>query len=352
MSEVAPEPSPVLEEPPETTDTTDIKEELLTETVESPDAEVAIKDDVDAVAESGEDSVEKFDTSEDPVPVHKIEDGGDATGDDDAPNLVEANSSGDAKLIKDLDDEAPKTFPQVLMDILSNEEDSDTIAWMPHGRSFIIYKKKKFAAHVLPKYFKATKFTSFTRKLNRWGFTRVTRGPEMGSYYHKLFLRDDPSLCLRMSSHSSSKFQDTQQQLMPAPMPPLPFGMPMAFGMPGMQPMMPGGMPGMNPGDLSQQNQYINQQLQQLQWQQFQLQQLQQQQQHHAQQQGHNPHGPPMHPPPGHHPHMGHPQSGPHHMPPPHHQQPPPPGQAPSGPPMAPPGNMPPGSITPKREGV
>ena len=67
------------------------------------------------------------------------------------------------------------------MDILSNEEDSDTIAWMPHGRSFIIYKKKKFAAHVLPKYFKATKFTSFTRKLNRWGFTRVTRGPEVGA---------------------------------------------------------------------------------------------------------------------------------------------------------------------------
>ena len=66
-----------------------------------------------------------------------------------------------------------------LMDILASEEDSDTIAWLPHGRSFIIYKKKKFAAQVLPKYFKATKFTSFTRKLNRWGFTRVTRGPEV-----------------------------------------------------------------------------------------------------------------------------------------------------------------------------
>ena len=154
------------------------------------------------------------------------------------------------------------------MEILSNEEDSDTISWLPHGRSFIIYKKKKFAAQVLPKYFKATKFTSFTRKLNRWGFTRVTRGPEMGSYYHKLFLRDDPSLCLRMSSHSSSKFQE-QQQLMPAPMAPggMPFGgMPFMPGMamPGMNPMM-GGMPGMPPADLSQQNQIINQQLQQLQ---------------------------------------------------------------------------------------
>ena len=31
------------------------------------------------------------------------------------------------------------------MDILNDEEDQDTIAWLPHGRSFIIYKKKKFA---------------------------------------------------------------------------------------------------------------------------------------------------------------------------------------------------------------
>ena len=103
----------------------------------------------------------------------------------------------------------------------------------------------------------------------------------MGSYYHKLFLREDPSLCLRMSSHSSSKFHE-QQQLMPTPMAPggMPFGgMPFGMGgmcMPGMNPMMNAPMaPGMNPADLSQQNQMINQQLQQLQWQQFQLQQLQ-----------------------------------------------------------------------------
>lgn len=40
------------------------------------------------------------------------------------------------KLLKDLDDEAPKTFPQILMEILNSEEESDTIAWLPHGRSF------------------------------------------------------------------------------------------------------------------------------------------------------------------------------------------------------------------------
>lgn len=44
--------------------------------------------------------------------------------------------SSESKLLKDLDDEAPKTFPQILMEILNNEEESDTIAFLPHGRSF------------------------------------------------------------------------------------------------------------------------------------------------------------------------------------------------------------------------
>jgi len=270
----------------------------------------------------------------------------------------------DNKMLKDLDDEAPKTFPQILMDILANGEESDTIAWLPHGRSFIIYKKKKFAQTVLPTYFKATKFTSFTRKLNRWGFTRVTRGPEMGSYYHKLFLRDEPNLCLRMSSHSSSKFQE-QQQLMPNPMG-MPFGG-MPFGMM-MNPM------NMNPSEMNQQSQVIQAQLQQLQWQQYQLQQFQQQHQQAAagMQGGEDGSGPPgQHPHPSHHGHghapqgmhsqghpqghsqghsQGHPQGHPQsshmmHGPPPHVLGPPPHGPGgmgpPPGAPMVPPGAHP-----------
>lgn len=96
------------------------------------------------------------------------------------------------------------------MEILSNEVHSDVITWLPHGKGFIVFKKKKFAAEVLPKYFKQSKFTSFTRKLNRWGFTRITRGPETGSYYHKFFLRDQPRLCLQMSCQNP-RFQNEEQ---------------------------------------------------------------------------------------------------------------------------------------------
>ncbi len=83
-------------------------------------------------------------------------------------------------------EEVPVTFPQKLMTVLDNDQLSDIITWLPHGKGFIILQKKKFAAEVMPIYFKHSKFTSFTRKLNRWGFTRVPRGPEAGSYYHKV----------------------------------------------------------------------------------------------------------------------------------------------------------------------
>lgn len=78
------------------------------------------------------------------------------------------------------------TFPEKLMSVLDNDQLSAIITWLPHGKGFIILQKKKFASDIMPLYFKHSKFTSFTRKLNRWGFTRVPRGPETGAYYHKV----------------------------------------------------------------------------------------------------------------------------------------------------------------------
>lgn len=116
--------------------------------------------------------------------------------------VVPSETSGDDS------HEMSMTFPQRLMEILScDDEYSDVISWIPNGAAFVIYKKKKFSTDVLPKFFKQSKFTSFTRKLNRWGFIRVTRGPQTGSYFHKLFHRDQPDLCLQM------RCQNVRQQI-------------------------------------------------------------------------------------------------------------------------------------------
>lgn len=82
-------------------------------------------------------------------------------------------------------------FPQRLMEMLSNEEHSNIITWLPHGKSFLIIKKSKFITEVLPKYFKETQYASFTRKLTRWGFDRVNRGPETGAFYHRHFQKEN-----------------------------------------------------------------------------------------------------------------------------------------------------------------
>lgn len=63
----------------------------------------------------------------------------------------------------------------------------------------MVFDKKAFEKEILPKYFnKQSKFASFTRKLNRWAFTRVTRGPDAGAWFHPCFQRGNYRLLMRM----------------------------------------------------------------------------------------------------------------------------------------------------------
>lgn len=66
---------------------------------------------------------------------------------------------------------------------------ADIMSWQPHGRCFLVHKPKDFAAKVLPRFFHQKKYASFQRQLNLYGFNRITKGPDSGSYYHELFLR-------------------------------------------------------------------------------------------------------------------------------------------------------------------
>lgn len=104
--------------------------------------------------------------------------------------------------------------PPQLMDVLDRSDLVDIISWMPHGRAFIVKKPKLFAVDVLPRFFKQTKYLSFTRQLNLWGFKRITKGLDGGAYYHELFLRGRPYLAMRMKRH---KVKGTGIKLTPNP---------------------------------------------------------------------------------------------------------------------------------------
>ena len=105
-------------------------------------------------------------------------------------------------------------MPKDMMQTATSDPNSPTysasIHWMPHGKAFVITDPDAFSADVLVRYFKSTKFKSFTRKLYRWGFRQITKGPDKGSYHHELFVRDDPALCVKMNCHYSDKELRTQ----------------------------------------------------------------------------------------------------------------------------------------------
>jgi HSF-type DNA-binding len=87
-----------------------------------------------------------------------------------------------------------------LKEILDDPQNAKWIAWLPHGRAFVIYHKREFATDVLSKYcMRTAKYSSFSRKLNRWGFVRVPRGPEIGAYYHPLFRQSEGQLVQQMT---------------------------------------------------------------------------------------------------------------------------------------------------------
>jgi hypothetical protein len=49
--------------------------------------------------------------------------------------------------------------------------------------------------------FNQSKYTSFQRQLNLYGFSRIKEGADSGGYYHRLFLRAYPDLCKHINRH-------------------------------------------------------------------------------------------------------------------------------------------------------
>lgn len=109
-------------------------------------------------------------------------------------NLICAERQKNGEILLAKGDDAV-TFPVKLYAILEDPNNHHAISWQPHGRSWKVHKRDIFMKKVCPKYFSQTKFESFVRQSNGWGFRRLKRdGPDRNSYYHELFLRGQPEL--------------------------------------------------------------------------------------------------------------------------------------------------------------
>lgn len=93
-------------------------------------------------------------------------------------------------------------FPQKLhMLLTAAEQDKELeriVSWKVHGRAFSVHDRKRFLKEVLPEWFLQSRFESFQRQLNLYGFCRITTGPDRGACYHELFLRQKPLLAARI----------------------------------------------------------------------------------------------------------------------------------------------------------
>ena len=57
------------------------------------------------------------------------------------------------------------SFPTKLHKILSTPDCNECIDWLPHGRAFRILKAKCFEEHVLPNFFRSSRYSSFMRQV-------------------------------------------------------------------------------------------------------------------------------------------------------------------------------------------
>ena len=99
-------------------------------------------------------------------------------------------------------------FPWKLHDMLDNARADgveDIVSWSRNGRSFRVHKPPKFVDIVMGSYFKQTKYKSFQRQLNLYGFIRINEGPMKGGYKHKFFVRGQRALCQLISRSSASE---------------------------------------------------------------------------------------------------------------------------------------------------
>jgi len=101
------------------------------------------------------------------------------------------------------------SFPEMLREILLDEEHAHVISWSHSGKHFVVHDIHLFTTVILPKYFRQVIFRSFVRKLNRWGFKSLGISKAVApSFGHIYFLRDAPELTGRIRCISNPAMKD------------------------------------------------------------------------------------------------------------------------------------------------
>jgi hypothetical protein len=92
-------------------------------------------------------------------------------------------------------------FPWKLHLLLESVEkggQNHIISWLPDGNSFRVHDKQMFTEEIMQAFFGTSKYKSFQRSLNLWGFQSAKKGLNKGSISNSFFKRGIPDLCQGM----------------------------------------------------------------------------------------------------------------------------------------------------------
>lgn len=98
--------------------------------------------------------------------------------------------------------EPEHSFPwklHTLLEEAGREGFHNIVSWVQDGSAFKVHDSDSFVNIIMPNFFDQSKYESFRRQLNLYGFTRVTRGANKGYISHPCFMKGNRSLCKRIT---------------------------------------------------------------------------------------------------------------------------------------------------------
>jgi len=93
------------------------------------------------------------------------------------------------------------------MEVLSRPDSTHAIAWLPHGRAFVILDPDALVLNVLPRHLSSSgSLQSFMKRLYTWGIRKIkSNEPDAGAYCNDLFVRDTPDMCHAMKRRDEKR---------------------------------------------------------------------------------------------------------------------------------------------------
>ncbi|KAI8868855.1 winged helix DNA-binding domain-containing protein, partial [Ramicandelaber brevisporus] len=89
-------------------------------------------------------------------------------------------------------------FATKLYQLVSDDANRDVIMWSPSGGSFLVLNQEELEKKILAVHFKHSKFASFQRQLNMYGFSKVNKSPRgnkaandmmLAEFAHRYFIQ-------------------------------------------------------------------------------------------------------------------------------------------------------------------